>query len=106
MAEENLPAPPRSDEQLVPAKAHLPYRKSNLLLDLQKFQKKPIFRIFVDIIHNTNFFRAFSASANVPSIYIQQFWNTLAQEAKTGVYMFQLDEQWFTLTSDFLRDAL
>ncbi|GJU15370.1 hypothetical protein Tco_1143336 [Tanacetum coccineum] len=85
MAEENLPAPTRSDEQLVPVKAHLPYGKSNLLLDLQKLQKNPIFCISVDILQNTNFFRAFFASANVPSIYIQQFWNTLTHEAKTGI---------------------
>ncbi|GJW58964.1 hypothetical protein Tco_0105695 [Tanacetum coccineum] len=85
MSEENLPAPTRSDEQLVPVKAHLPYGKSNLLLDLQKLQKNPIFHISVDILQNTNFFRAFSASANVPSIYIQQFWNTLTQEPKTGI---------------------
>ncbi|GJW84855.1 hypothetical protein Tco_0158000 [Tanacetum coccineum] len=38
MSEENLPTPTRSDEQLVPVKARLPYGKSNLLLDLQKFQ--------------------------------------------------------------------
>ncbi|GJX74326.1 hypothetical protein Tco_0312921 [Tanacetum coccineum] len=38
----------------------------------------------MDILQNTNFFRAFTASAFVPSIYIQQFWNTLAYEAKTG----------------------
>ncbi|GJZ39526.1 hypothetical protein Tco_1415376 [Tanacetum coccineum] len=69
-------------------------------------QKNPIFRISVDILQNINFFRAFDASSNVPSIYIQQFWNTLTQEAKTGVYRFQLDEQWFTLNSDLLCDAL
>ncbi|GKE50177.1 hypothetical protein Tco_1481435 [Tanacetum coccineum] len=73
MLEENLPAPTRSEEQLVPVKACLPYGKSNLLLDLQKLQKNPIFHIY---------------------------------EAKTGVYRFQLDEQWFTLSSDLLRDAL
>ncbi|GKD55194.1 hypothetical protein Tco_1288581, partial [Tanacetum coccineum] len=28
---------------------------------------------------------AFTASANVPTIYIQQFWNTLTQDAKSGV---------------------
>nr|GEU85620.1 hypothetical protein [Tanacetum cinerariifolium] len=105
-AKENLPAPSRSDEQLVPAKELSLYGKSNILLDLQKLQKNPIFHISVDILQNTNFFRAFFASANVPSIYIQQFWNTLTQEAKTGVYMFQLDEQWFTLTYDHLRDVL
>ncbi|GJR62469.1 retrovirus-related pol polyprotein from transposon TNT 1-94 [Tanacetum coccineum] len=50
MEKENLPASTRSDEQLVPVKARLPYGKSNLLLDLHKLQKNPIFRISVDII--------------------------------------------------------
>ncbi|GKA96809.1 retrovirus-related pol polyprotein from transposon TNT 1-94 [Tanacetum coccineum] len=31
----------------------------------------------VDILQNTNFFRAFTASASVLAIYIHQFWNTL-----------------------------
>ncbi|GJS96666.1 hypothetical protein Tco_0803634 [Tanacetum coccineum] len=106
MAEENIPALTRSDDQLVPVKARLPYGKSNLLLDLQKLQKNPIVRISVDILQNNNFFRALTASTNVSSIYIQQFWNTLTQEAKSGVYSFQLDEQWFTLNVDLLRKAL
>ncbi|GJU26457.1 hypothetical protein Tco_1165078 [Tanacetum coccineum] len=106
MAEENIPAPTRSGDQLLPVKARLPYGKSNLLLDLQKLQKSHIFRISVKILHNTNFFMAFTASANIPSIYIQQFWNTLTQEAKSGVYSFQLDEQWFPLNADLLREAL
>ncbi|GKA27851.1 copia protein [Tanacetum coccineum] len=75
MAEENAPAPAptRSDEQIIPFNAWLPVGKSNLLLDLQKLQKNPIFRISIDILQNTNFFRAFTASANVPTIYIHQF---------------------------------
>nr|GEX13825.1 E-beta-farnesene synthase [Tanacetum cinerariifolium] len=44
--------------------------------------------------------------ANVPTIYIQQFWNTFTQEAKSRVYSFQRDEQWFTLNVDLLRKAL
>ncbi|GJT14120.1 hypothetical protein Tco_0861162 [Tanacetum coccineum] len=34
------------------------------------------------------------------------FWNTLAQDVKTRVYSFHLDEQWFTLNVDLLRKAL
>ncbi|GJY68498.1 hypothetical protein Tco_0471480 [Tanacetum coccineum] len=79
MSEENLPAPTRSDEQLVPVKARLPYGESNLLLDLQELQKNPIFCISVDILQNINFFKQFAASTNVPSIYIHQLWNTLIQ---------------------------
>ncbi|GJZ37821.1 copia protein [Tanacetum coccineum] len=83
MAEENVPAPAltRSDEQILPFNAWLPVGKGNLLLDLQRLQKNPIFRI-------------------------SQFWNTLAHDAKTGEYSFQLDEQWFTLNVDLLHKAL
>ncbi|GJS17073.1 hypothetical protein Tco_0411545, partial [Tanacetum coccineum] len=42
--------------------------------------------ISVDILSNTNFFQAFTASANVPAIYLQQFWNTMKYNEKTGVY--------------------
>ncbi|GKB11371.1 hypothetical protein Tco_0845294 [Tanacetum coccineum] len=54
--------------------------KGNLLLDLQKLQKNPIFCISVDIRQNTNFVRAFTTSANVPSIYIQLFFLKSIQE--------------------------
>ncbi|GJR97820.1 hypothetical protein Tco_0269994 [Tanacetum coccineum] len=86
--------------------SHQQIRKGNLLLDLQKLQKNPIFCISVDIRQNTNFVRAFTTSANVPSIYIQLFWNTLTHDAKTGVYSFQVDEHWLTLSADLLRKAL
>ncbi|GJU94164.1 hypothetical protein Tco_1318920, partial [Tanacetum coccineum] len=69
-------------------------------------QKNPIFQIVVDILQNTNFFRAFTASASVPAIYIQQFWNTLTYVEKARTYRFQLDEDWFTLDANLLREAL
>ncbi|GJR09290.1 retrovirus-related pol polyprotein from transposon TNT 1-94 [Tanacetum coccineum] len=79
MAEENVlaPAPTKSGERILPFNAWLPAGKGNLLLDLQKLQNNPIFRISVDILQNINFFRAFTASAN-----------------------------WFTLNVDLLRKAL
>ncbi|GJT80937.1 hypothetical protein Tco_1055279 [Tanacetum coccineum] len=43
---------------------------------------------------------------SVLAIYIQQFWNTLTQEAKTRVYRFQLDEDWFILDANLQREAL
>ncbi|GKB35181.1 retrovirus-related pol polyprotein from transposon TNT 1-94 [Tanacetum coccineum] len=50
--------------------------------------------------------QAFTTSTNVPSIYIQLFWNTLTHDAKIGVYSFQHDEQWFSLSADLLRKSL
>ncbi|GJV02054.1 retrovirus-related pol polyprotein from transposon TNT 1-94 [Tanacetum coccineum] len=80
MAEQNVPAQPptRTDEQI----------------------------ISVDILSNTNFFQAFTASANVPAIYLQQFWKTMSYNEKTEVYSCQVDEQWFDLSADLLRKAL
>ncbi|GJT29213.1 retrovirus-related pol polyprotein from transposon TNT 1-94 [Tanacetum coccineum] len=79
MADENVPAPAptRSDDQILPFAAWVPIEKSNHVLDLQKRKKNPIFQIAMDILQNINFFKAFTVSASVPAIYIQQFWNTL-----------------------------
>ncbi|GJV47198.1 retrovirus-related pol polyprotein from transposon TNT 1-94 [Tanacetum coccineum] len=108
MEDQNVPAqaPTRTNEQIVPRSQWLQIGKSNLLFDAQKIQKNPIFQISVDILRNTNFFRAFSASASVPAIYIQQFWNSMKYDEKTGVYCCQVDEQWFNLSADLFRKAL
>ncbi|GKC18420.1 hypothetical protein Tco_1020570 [Tanacetum coccineum] len=52
------------------------------------------------------FAAAFTASASVLAIYIQQFWNTLTYVEKAGTYRFQLDEDWLTLDAHLLREAL
>ena len=104
MAEENIPAPVRSDEQLVPVNERIPYGHTNSLLDVEK-QKNPIFKLTVDILKDTSFFNAFTASASVPSIYVQQFWHSLVCDID-GEYQFQLDEAWFKLNANLLRKAL
>ncbi|GJY78788.1 hypothetical protein Tco_0484589 [Tanacetum coccineum] len=45
-------------------------------------------------------------SSTIPAIYIQQFWETMCCNSSTGLYNCQLDEQWFNLYKDILRDAL
>nr|GEV47411.1 retrovirus-related Pol polyprotein from transposon TNT 1-94 [Tanacetum cinerariifolium] len=83
MADENVPAPAptRSDDQILPFVAWVPIGKSNFVLDLQKKQKNLIFYISMDILQNTNFFKAFTASAS-------------------------LDETRLVLDSNLLREAL
>nr|GEY61690.1 hypothetical protein [Tanacetum cinerariifolium] len=50
--------------------------------------------------------KAFTASSTIPSIYIQQFWDIVRYVKNTRSYRCQLDEQWFDLTKDTLREAL
>ncbi|GKA74522.1 copia protein, partial [Tanacetum coccineum] len=100
-------APPtRTDDQILPRIRWVPIGKSNSYLDVERSQSNPIYKIEVDILKHTNFFRAFTASSTILSIYIQQFWDTIRYDNKTGRYSSQLDEQWFDLTKDTLRDAL
>nr|GEX20384.1 retrovirus-related Pol polyprotein from transposon TNT 1-94 [Tanacetum cinerariifolium] len=84
----------------------VPVGKSNCYLDMEKSQGNPIYKITVDLLKNTNFFRAFTASSTIPSIYIQQFWDTIQYDKTVGCFRCQLDEQLFVLTKDTLREAL
>ncbi|GJS65048.1 hypothetical protein Tco_0679612 [Tanacetum coccineum] len=101
-----MASPVRTDEQIVPRNRWVPIGKSNCYLDEEKSQRNPIFKIAVDILKQTNFFRAFTASSTIPAIYIQQFWDTIRFDRKAGSFKCQLDEQWFNLNQDTLRDAL
>nr|GEU52769.1 putative reverse transcriptase domain-containing protein [Tanacetum cinerariifolium] len=66
-------APPmRIDDQILTHIRWVPIGKSNCYLDVEKSQSNPIYKIAVDILKHTNFFRAFTASSTIPSIYIQQ----------------------------------
>nr|GEW10819.1 copia protein [Tanacetum cinerariifolium] len=100
-------APPmRTDDQILPHIKWVLIGKSNCYLDVEKSQSNPIYKIVVDILKQTNFFRAFTASSTISSIYIQEFWDTVRYDKPAGCYKCQLDEQWFDLTKDTLRDAL
>ncbi|GJZ28511.1 hypothetical protein Tco_0573158 [Tanacetum coccineum] len=49
---------------------------------------------------------AFITSSTIPTIYNQQFWDTMCFNSSTGLYTCQLDEQWFNIHKDILKDAL
>ncbi|GJX17459.1 hypothetical protein Tco_0218291 [Tanacetum coccineum] len=71
-------APPtQTDDQILPRNSWVPVGKSNCYLDVEKSQSNPIYKIVVDILKHANFFRAFTASSTIPSIYIQQFWDII-----------------------------
>ncbi|GJV74714.1 hypothetical protein Tco_1506298 [Tanacetum coccineum] len=76
-------APPtRTDDQILPRIRWVPIGKSNCYLDVERSQSNPIYKIAVDILKHTNFFRAFTTSSTIPSIYIQQFWDTIRYDKK------------------------
>ncbi|GKD53077.1 hypothetical protein Tco_1286464, partial [Tanacetum coccineum] len=52
-----LAPPTRTDEQILPRIRWVPIGKSNCYLDAEKSQSNPIYKIAVDILKHTNFFR-------------------------------------------------
>nr|GEU78471.1 Gag-Pol polyprotein [Tanacetum cinerariifolium] len=87
-------APPiHTDDQILPHIRWVPIGKSNYYLDVEKSQSNPIYKIAVDILKHTNFFKAFTASSTIPSIYIQQFCDTVRYDKTAGCYKCKLDEQ-------------
>nr|GEZ77423.1 hypothetical protein [Tanacetum cinerariifolium] len=46
------------------------------------------------------------SSTTIPAIYVQQFWNTMQYDSSTGMYRCQLDEQWFNLHKEIIKDEL
>ncbi|GJZ29894.1 hypothetical protein Tco_0574941 [Tanacetum coccineum] len=75
-----LAPPTRTDEQIVPRIRWVPIGKSNYYLDVEKSQSNPIYKI--------------------------AFWDTISYDRTDGGYKCKLDEQWFNLTKDTLRDAI
>nr|GEV65538.1 integrase, catalytic region, zinc finger, CCHC-type, peptidase aspartic, catalytic [Tanacetum cinerariifolium] len=74
-------APPtRTDDQILPHIRRVAIGKSNCYLHVEKSQSNPIYKI--------------------------AFWDTVRYDKTAGCYKCQLDEQWFDLTKDTLRDAL
>nr|GEY22378.1 E-beta-farnesene synthase [Tanacetum cinerariifolium] len=83
-------APPtRTDDQILPHSRWVPVGKSNCYLDVENSQINPVYTITVDILKHTNFFRAFPASSTIPSIYIQQFWDTVRYDRDTARYIYK-----------------
>ncbi|GJR13003.1 retrovirus-related pol polyprotein from transposon TNT 1-94 [Tanacetum coccineum] len=100
-------APPtRTDDQILPHIRWVPIGKSNCYLDVERSQSNLIYKIAVDILKHTNFFRAFTASSIIPSIYIQQFWDTVRYDNKTESTASTNDQEGSIYTKIPLRDAL
>nr|GEY38110.1 hypothetical protein [Tanacetum cinerariifolium] len=70
--------PTRTDDQILPHIRWVPIGKSNCYLDVEKSQSNPIYKIA----------------------------DTIRYDKTAGCYKCQLDEQWFDITKDTLRDAL
>nr|GFB58709.1 hypothetical protein [Tanacetum cinerariifolium] len=64
------------DEALVPSTQRLTIGRSNFRLPSDIQSKESTLQVVYDVLRNSPFFRAFLVTADVPEIYMQEFWAT------------------------------
>nr|GFC12475.1 hypothetical protein [Tanacetum cinerariifolium] len=64
------------DESLVPSSHRLRIGRSNFRLPSDIQSKEATLQVVYDVLRNSPLFRAFQVTADVPQIYMQEFWAT------------------------------
>ncbi|GJY84134.1 hypothetical protein Tco_0497510 [Tanacetum coccineum] len=67
------------DDQLVAPENRLKIGKSNLRLSSNLKSKEPTLQVALDALKLTPFYNAFEITADVPEIYMQEFWVTVSR---------------------------
>ncbi|GKF73161.1 hypothetical protein Tco_0219493, partial [Tanacetum coccineum] len=66
------------DDALVAPADHLQFRKCNMRLKIDIKPKEATFQFVLDALALTSFYRTFLITADVPTIYMQEFWATVS----------------------------
>nr|GEV12020.1 hypothetical protein [Tanacetum cinerariifolium] len=92
------------DEALVPTAQRLKIRRSNFRLLSDIKSKESILQLVYDVLRRCPFFKAFLVTADVPEIYMQEFWAT------STVYYhsirFKMDNKKHIIDLESFRDIL
>ncbi|GJY02314.1 hypothetical protein Tco_0360466 [Tanacetum coccineum] len=92
------------DDALVAPKNRLKIGKSNLRLSSNLKSKEPTLQVVLDALKLTPFYNAFEISADVPKIYMQEFWVTVTRHHSS--LRFKLNSKSHTINVDNFRDML
>ncbi|GJV46393.1 hypothetical protein Tco_1430929 [Tanacetum coccineum] len=92
------------DDELVSPANRLKIGKSNLRLSSDLKSKEPTLQVVLDALKLTPFYNAFEISADVPEIYMQEFWVTVTRHHSS--LRFKLNRKSHTLNVDTFRDML
>ncbi|GJS77276.1 hypothetical protein Tco_0727157 [Tanacetum coccineum] len=69
-------------------------------------QKEETFQVIIDVIKNSTCFKAFTISAEVPKIFMQQFWYTVKKVKDTESYEFLLANKRCVVDAEVFRKIL
>ncbi|GKB02665.1 hypothetical protein Tco_0830754 [Tanacetum coccineum] len=92
------------DDELVAPNNRLKIGKSNLRLSSNLKSKEPTLQMVLDALKLTPFYKAFEITADVPEIYMQEFWVTISRHHSS--LCFKLNGKRHTVNVDNFRDML
>ncbi|GJW10803.1 integrase, catalytic region, zinc finger, CCHC-type containing protein [Tanacetum coccineum] len=75
-------------------------------IDPTKTQKEATCQVILDILKLSPCYNAFLITADVPEIYMQQFWSTASKVNDSSQYQFQLDNKKFKNGVELFREIL
>nr|GFC56516.1 hypothetical protein [Tanacetum cinerariifolium] len=81
------------DETLVPTAERVKISSTNMRIDPTMTQKEETFQVVLDLIKASPCYNAFLVTADVPEIYMQEFWFTIKKIKKTTSYEFDLADK-------------
>nr|GEV34312.1 hypothetical protein [Tanacetum cinerariifolium] len=92
------------DEALVPSTQRLRTGRSKFRLPLDIQSKESTLQVIYDVLRRCPFFKAFIVTANVPKIYMQEFWATAYVHQHS--IRFKMDNKKHIVNLEIFRDML
>ncbi|GJV60447.1 hypothetical protein Tco_1466547 [Tanacetum coccineum] len=83
------------DNSLVPPEKRLKIEKCNARIAFSKPKREETYQVTLDALKLSPCYPAFLIIAEVPEVYMHQFWNTIQKVKDTYAYRFKLDEKKF-----------
>ncbi|GKB00262.1 hypothetical protein Tco_0828255 [Tanacetum coccineum] len=94
------------DNALVAPKNRVQIGKCNMRIDPTKTLKEPTYQVVLDALALTTCYPAFLITAEVPEIYMHQFWHIITKIKNSSSYKFKLDKKKCKIDVEVFRDIL
>ncbi|GKA55525.1 hypothetical protein Tco_0754597 [Tanacetum coccineum] len=94
------------DELWVPTAERVNISTTNVRLETTVKQKEETFQVVIDVIKNSTCIKAFTISADVPEILMQQFWYTITKIKGSESYEFLLADKRCVIDAEVFRKIL
>ncbi|GJS95801.1 hypothetical protein Tco_0802769, partial [Tanacetum coccineum] len=94
------------DKTLVAPENRVQSGQCNMIIDTIKTQKEPTYQVVLDSLVLSPLNPAFLITAEVPEIYMHQFWHTFTKIKNSSLYKFKLDKKKCSIDVEAFHDIL